>query len=56
MEDEAARAVGCTVAQVGGFSCRQRHGVVAELRCSRMTAIAVAGAVGNGCSSGRGEQ
>jgi hypothetical protein len=56
VEDEVAGADGCSVAQDDDFSCEQRHGVVAELRCSWTTATTVAGAVGNVRSSGRGER
>jgi hypothetical protein len=55
-EDEAASAVGRTVAQAGGFTCERRHGVMAELQCSWTMAIVVAGAVSNGHSSARGKR
>jgi hypothetical protein len=54
VEDEAAGAVGCSVAQADGFPCGRRRGMMAELRCSRTTATAVASTVDNVCSSGRG--
>jgi hypothetical protein len=55
-KDEVAGVVGHTVVQAYGFSCGRRHAVMAELRCSRTTATAVADAVGNVRSSARGEQ
>jgi hypothetical protein len=54
-----ARGVGCLTGggtEANGFPCGQQHDVMAGLRCSRTTATAVVGAVGNVRSSGRGKQ
>jgi hypothetical protein len=56
MEDEAASAVGRSVTRADGFPCGWRRGVMAELRCSQMTATAVAEAEANGKESRVGWQ